>query len=135
MTAPEPDSTEYEDIFNMFGSENCTIDNSCETDYVNTTCTPEYTCLALNCPFKNYPSTFNIDCIHVNELELLFPLEESELPDVQVGDEERVILNFAFGGSGSSVINARSHLLPSSPLTILNGSGLAAIEEAELMTI
>ena len=89
-------------------------------------------CLALNCPFRNYPSTTRIDCIRVNELELLFPLEESELPDVQVGKEDTIILNFAFGGSGSSAsINARTHVLPSSPLTILNGSGLAAIEERE----
>ena len=133
-TTPEPDSTEYEDIFNMYsiGSESCTIDNSCETDYVATTCTPDYTCSALNCPFKNYPSTFNIDCIHVNQLELLFPLEESELPDVQVGEEETVILNFAFGGSGASAsINARTHVLPSSPLAGLDSSLLAAIEERE----
>ena len=135
-TTPEPDSTEYEEIFNMYsiiGKGDCTIDNSCETNYVvNTTCTPEYTCLALNCPFKNYPPSFYINCIHVNELELLFPLEESELPDVQVGEEETVILNFAFGGSGSSAsINARTHVLPSSPLTGLNSSLLAAIEETE----
>ena len=133
-TTQEPNSTEYEEIFNMFGSENCTniIDNICETDYVARICTPKHNCSALNCPFKNYPSTFNINCTHVNELELLFPLEESELPDVQVGDEETVILNFAFGGSGNSAsINARTHVLPSSPLTILNNSGLAAIEEAE----
>ena len=133
-TTPEPDSTEYEDVFNAYSSssESCTIDNSFETDYVVTTCTTDYTCSALNCPFKNYPSTFNIDCIHVNQLELLFPLEESELPDAQVGEEETVILNFAFGGSGSSAsINARTHVLPSSPLTGLNSLLLDAIEEAE----
>ena len=92
-TTPEPDSTEYENVFNAYstGSESCTIDNSCETDYVNTTCTSDNICLALNCPFKNYPSTFNIDCIHVNELELLFPIEESDLPDVQVGEEDTII--------------------------------------------
>ena len=134
-TAPEPDSTKYEKIFNVYsitGGESCTIDNTCETDYVAKRCTSENRCSALNCPFKNYPSTFNIDCIHVNQLQLLFPSEESELPDVQVGEEETVILNFAFGGSGSSSsINARTHVLPSSPLTILNNSSLAAIEEAE----
>ena len=62
---------------------------------------------------------------------MLFPIEESDLPDVQVGEEDTIILNFAFGGSGTSVINARSHLLPSSPLTVLNSSGLAVIEENE----
>ena len=70
-TTPEPDSTEYEEIFNMYsiiGKGDCTIDNSCETNYVETTCTPEYMCLALNCPFKNYPPSFYIDCIHVNQL-------------------------------------------------------------------
>ena len=131
-TTPEPDSTDYENIFNMYsaGSENCTSENSCETNYVDTTCTPEYTCLALNCPFKNYPSAFYINCMHINNLELLFPLDESELPDVQVNAEDTVFLNFAFAVSGSAV-NARNFVLPSSPLTVLNSSGLAAIEENE----
>ena len=116
----EPDSTEYEEIFNSYTAD-------------DERCTSDYTCLALNCPFKNYPSSFYIDCIHVHQLELLFPLDDSELPDVEVDDP--VILNFAFGGSGAAAsINARTFVSPSSPLAVLNDSGLADIEGKEFCT-
>ena len=117
-TTPEPNSAEYEDIF-----MNSTDDDRC------TTAEP---CDALNCPFMSYPSTFNIKCMHVNELELLFPVEEDELPDAQVGEDDMIMLNFAFGGSGGTPsINGRNLVMPSSPLTVLNSSDLDDIEERE----
>ena len=95
-------------------------------------CTTAEPCDALNCPFMSFPSTFNINCVHVNELELLFPVDEDELPDAQVGEDDMIMLNFAFGGSGGTAsINGRNLVMPSSPLTVLNSSDLDDIEERE----
>ena len=116
---PEPGSTEYENIANDFTPD-------------EERCTPESVCLALNCPFKHFPPDYNIDCIYVNELELLFPLDDSQLPDVEVGAEDQIFLNFAFeGNSGGASINARVNAFPTSTLALLNNSRLAALEEKE----
>ena len=115
----EPRSTKYADIFD----ESLRVSQSCNETNI---------CTALNCPFEEYPSTFYIDCIRVSDMELLFPLDDSELPDVNVDDEDKVFLNFAFEGSGGSAsINARSHILPSSPLALLNSDELANIKKKE----
>ena len=118
----EPRSTEYEEIFNSSLSveENCTENNRCT---------------ALNCPFIHFGPTFFIDCIHINQLELLFPLDDSELPDVNVHSSDQVHLNFAFDGSDQvSAINARRHVLPSTPLVLLDDERLSAVKEAEFCT-
>ena len=118
----EPLSTEYADIFN-------------ETLRVSQTCTENNRCTALNCPFKIYPPSFYTDCIPVSDLELLFPLDDSQLPDVVVPDEDKVFLNFAFEGSGGGAsINARTHILPSSPLALLNDDEYKAVRDAEFCT-
>ena len=87
-------------------------------------------CTAINCPFKNYPSSYNIDCIPLNELELLFPVDEDKLPNVETVDQ--IHLNFAFEGSAQKAsINARTNVLPSSPLSLLDNEEFENIEEAE----
>ena len=113
---PEPDSTEYENIANDFTPD-------------EERCTPESVCLALNCPFKNFPPDYNIDCIHVNELELLFPLDDSQLPDVEVSAEDQIFLNFAFEAISGGA--ARVNTLPTSPLAFLDKSSLADVERNE----
>ena len=50
---------------------------------VETTCTLDQPCIALNCPFRNYPSSYNITCMHIHQLELLFPIPDKALPDIQ----------------------------------------------------
>ena len=79
-------------------------------------CTSSTPCIALNCPFKIYNPSSNINCIHVHQLKTMFPPES--LPDVQNANE--LFLNFGFEGAGStSAINARNLQLPSSPLSQL----------------
>ena len=98
------------------------------TDYYNiankslpiqTTCTVEQPCVALNCIFKAYPPSYNINCIHIHELELLTPLQPNMIPNIT--PDEYIILNFGFEGSGkTSSVNARKQRLPSSPLAVTN---------------
>ena len=88
---------------------------------VSTRCTENRKCRAFNCPFENYPPSYNIECIHVNKMHcsvLALP-DVSELPDVQVNDKDKVFLNFGFEGvRQTSAINARNMKLPSKPLSL-----------------
>ena len=86
---------------------------------VELTCNETSPCLAVNCPFKSYPSSFNINCVHIHQLTTMFPLtKEDGLPDTS--DVQRLFLNFGFEGTRyTSAINARNMKLPSTPLTQL----------------
>ena len=55
-------------------------------------------CIALNCPFKEFPSDINIDCIHITNLELLTDYPE-ELPTIANDDRTRLFFNFGFEGT------------------------------------
>ena len=124
-TPPTPlMSTEYEDI----------AKNSIP---VSTRCTENKACRAFNCPFKNYPPSYNINCTHVHEIKSMFPLmDESELPDAQVmDDKDKVFLNFGFEGARqTSAINARNMKLPSKPLSLLTSSQRKEIKGKEFCT-
>ena len=124
-TTTPPMSTEYEVI----------AKNSIP---VSTKCTENSKCRAFNCPFEDYPPSYNINCTHVHEIYSMFPLmDESELPDVQVLDNynDKVFLNFGFEGARqTSAINARNMKLPSKPLSLLTSSQRQEINDKEFCT-
>ena len=79
-------------------------------------CTPTERCTALNCPFMEFPSGVNIDCIPLNDLRSLFESKERELPTITTEDDSITFLNFGFDGDNfKSSINGRSFVLPSTP--------------------
>ena len=123
-TTTPPMSTEYEEI----------AKNSIP---VSTRCTESSKCRAFNCPFEDYPPSYNISCTHVHEINSLFAMDESELPDhVQVDDDKgKVFLNFGFEGvRQTSAINARNMKLPSKPLSLLTSSQRKDIKGKEFCT-
>ena len=71
-------------------------------------------CVAVNCPFKQFPGMYGITCINVGDLELI---DTKPIPNDAVS--ESVFLNFGFGGIESvegSAINGRHFETPPSPL-------------------
>ena len=121
ITDPDsaPESTEYESI----ASNSLPVENRC---------TETEKCLAFNCPFKDYPPSYNINCTHVHRMTTLFPLKAEELPDLVVDDEDKVFLNFGFEGvRQTSAINARNMKLPSAPLGLLTSKQREDIKEKE----
>lgn len=108
--SPEPNSTQYRNI----ALNSIPIDDKCtEVD----------PCIVLNCPFPSFPPSYNITCLHVHNLKLLYPSPNEDLP--RVVPDERVFLNFAFSGyDGMSSVNARNFKMPIAPLSLLNLSEL-----------
>ena len=107
----KPDSTEYESI------KNSSIP-------VSTGCTNTSPCKVLNCPFKDYPSN-DLTCIHIHQLKLMFPEPYNNLPDIQVGEEDKLFFNFGFEGPkghANSMNARRMKLLPSCPFSLSVGS-------------
>ena len=82
-------------------------------DYDPTTRCTLSTCHAANCPFKEFPSKYNINCVNVASFE------QVETEDSLRVTETAAFLNFGFGGdvtvAGSS-INGRHFLFPPRPL-------------------
>ena len=72
---------------------------------------PAEQCFALNCPFENYPSSFNIQCISVVNLQLSTP---EPVPSGNVNPS--LFLNFGFTPPFGPSINGRSFSVPTSPL-------------------
>ena len=99
-------STKYQDIKDKSPSIQCTNNAPCK---------------AVNCPFKNFHPSYNINCVNVQNLRLLEPTPTDELPDANPKDPDicpdcRHFLNFNFeGGSQTSAVNGRNFILPSFP--------------------
>ena len=94
-------------------------------------CTGGTKCKALNCPFKNFPSEYNIDCFHITNLQLLTDYSE-ELPKIADDNYSRLFFNFAFeGASQTSAVNARNLKLPSAALALLDEEKLEDIKVKE----
>ena len=94
-------------------------------------CTMGTKCKALNCPFKEFPSQYNIDCLHITNLTLLTEYS-GELPKIAQNDGSRLFFNFAFeGASETSAINARNLKLPSAALALLDEEKLEDIKVKE----
>ena len=77
-------------------------------------CTEQSRCVALNCPFKEYPQNYYTDCETVSQLRNRF---SEDLPRIDNTDSNRLkFLNFGFEGqSSTSAINGRNFLSPASP--------------------
>ena len=58
----------------------------------------ESTCYAVNCPFEDYPSSYNISCISVDKLQLRVP--ERVPNDIPLNED--VFLNFRFINRGAT---------------------------------
>ena len=76
-------------------------------------------CKAINCPFEQFPSRYNIDCMHLHELNLLNPVtDDSQLPDFNT--MKTFFFNFGFEGDGNtSAINGRNFVFPQAPLQLM----------------
>lgn len=103
-----PKSSEYESI------KNASIPHSRK-------CSHEQPCQAVNCPFM-FHSTYNMSCIYVHQLKLLFPALVEELPlNEPEADQGREIF-FNFGTEGVSrlvAVNGRTLTLPTTPLQLI----------------
>ena len=79
-------------------------------------CSSESPCNVLNCPFENYPTEYNLNCISLTSLVGRTGTPESEIPryppDPNCTDCEH-FLNFAFQGEDfDSSVNSKSFELP-----------------------
>ena len=78
-------------------------------------CSNTSVCTAVNCPFQNFHPTYNIDCVNVRDLRLLYPTPDRELPSNKPDVE--FIFNFAFENpERTSTINGRNFIFPSAAL-------------------
>ena len=82
-------------------------------------CTHTTHCIAVNCPFENFHSSYHIDCVNVNELSLLEPTPLHEMPNANPDpncDDCSHLLNFNFDGDTiTASINGRNFILPAHP--------------------
>ena len=82
-------------------------------------CTQVNRCRVINCPFKEFPSSMNIDCVHLTQLEALFPSKDNELPSMRINEKCKDCLHyFNFGflpNSLAATINGRVFKPPSIP--------------------
>ncbi len=99
-------STEYEEIKLSSPEIQCSQANSC---------------IAVNCPFKNFHPLYYTTCINVDQLQLLEETILSELPDAYPSSDctDNTCLhffNFNFeGDSDSSSVNGRNFIFPPVP--------------------
>ena len=101
---------------------------------VSERCTSTNKCIALNCPFKNFPDNFNINCTHIHQLKLLTDYPTNELPTIitNQNSNSRLFFNFGFEGTlQTSAINGRNLKLPSASLVQLDASELTDIRNNE----
>ena len=80
-------------------------------------CSSEFPCNVLNCPFENYPTEYNLNCISLTSLVGRTGTPESEIPryppDPNCPDCEHFLI-FAFQGKNfQSSVNSKSFELPS----------------------
>ena len=78
-------------------------------------CSEGSQCTAVNCPFQSFHPSYNIHCVNVYELKLLYPTPDYELPSSEADNE--LIFNFAFENpQRTSTINGRNFIFPSASL-------------------
>ena len=96
-------STAYESIKKKSPPKQCNCTNSC---------------IAVNCPFKNFHSSYHIECVNVHDLQLLLPTPLEELPAAEPDSDPDCLqfLNFNFeGDSNTGSVNGRNLILPAFP--------------------
>ena len=83
-------------------------------------CADRSRCVALNCPFKEFPQNFYTDCMVVSQLRNRF---SDDLPKINNMDSNRLkFFNFGFEGqSSTSAINGRNFLPPPTPYQTFSG--------------
>ena len=83
-------------------------------------CTKQSMCTAVNCPFKEFPSSYYTTCMAVSQLRNRF---STDLPRIDNMDSNRLkFFNFGFEGqSSTSAINGRNFLSPSTPYQTYSG--------------
>jgi FtsP/CotA-like multicopper oxidase with cupredoxin domain len=89
-------------------------------------CTQKNRCRAINCPHKEFPSSLNINCVHLNQLQALFPSNDDDLPSLRINENCKDCLHyFNFGflpNSLAATINGRVFKPPSIPYQAYPGS-------------
>ena len=95
-------------------------------------------CVAVNCPFKDFPEQYGIptgNCTSVDKLKVLpnTVSEREAVPMMYTTDEDRTIFfNFGFeGDSSTSTINGRNFRFPSEPPQLANNRLIPCGLEAE----
>ncbi len=82
-------------------------------------CTQESPCKAVNCPFQNFHSSYNTQCVNVQNMTLLLPTPVDEVPSSDPDSncpQCTQFINFNFeGDSQTSSVNGRNFILPSFP--------------------
>ena len=117
----------YNVLFNVRSNQYAGI--AANRQLVSQRCTSTNKCVALNCPFQNFPQSFNINCMHIHQLKLLTDYPNEDLPTVA---DSRLFFNFGFEGTRlTSAINARNLKLPSASLAQLGDNELTDITTNE----
>ena len=82
-------------------------------------CTQSNPCKAVNCPFKDFHPSYNIQCVNVQNMTLLEPAPYNEVPSSYPHPgcpKCTQFINFNFeGDSETSSVNGRNFILPSFP--------------------
>ena len=106
-TTEPPTSLEYEEI----------VRNSIPR---SETCTANQPCHAVNCPFK-FHIGYNITCTYIDQLRLLFPAPDDELPlNAPEPEGRQLFFNFAVDGFGPhNSVNGRRLRFPSIPAQLI----------------
>ena len=83
-------------------------------------CRSDKNCYAVNCPFRQFPVDYGIECIHIHELELLGLNSGVYSQRLRyTSDANTKFFNFGFEGDGStSAMNGRNFRFPSEPLQL-----------------
>ena len=85
-------------------------------------CRQSRDCMAVNCPFENFPTQYGINCLPIDRLRVL-PNTVSEMDQMMytTTTENTIFFNFGFeGDSSTSAINGRNFRFPSEPLELAN---------------
>lgn len=79
-------------------------------------------CDAVNCLFEKYHPSYNINCMKLTSLQLLYPTPANELPGTPAA--HTIFLNFGFEGVGSAV-NGRNFVPPTFPFQSMPKESMA----------
>ena len=102
--SPAPKSSSYESI----------KQNSIPFDV--TRCGQIGGCIAVNCPFKAYHSSYNTRCVNVNDLRMLYPTPANQVPSGTLDSSCTDCELFFNIGSDTDNINGRNMALSPFPL-------------------
>ncbi len=115
-----PTSLEY---INIPDTSGC-MEPPCWGANINGGC-GEQTCTAMNCPFERFHPSYEIECIHVNELQLSSPTPDYKIPSTV--PDQTIFLNF----DDDSAINGRANKFPPFPLQTQTEEALDSINRCD----